>query len=105
MKRRINAVLQKYKDNIYVFMPVPGGYGRSSLDYIGFVRGQGFAIEAKREGGSPTERQLGVIEAIEAAGGEVFVVNSTESLVELDEWLLLEVRAKRGKRHVRNKRQ
>jgi len=86
-KRAINAVLANYKEYIYVNMPVPTGYGASALDYLGVCCGQGFAIEAKREKGRPTLRQLGVIERMEAAGAKVFVINSPETLEELDRWL------------------
>jgi hypothetical protein len=87
MKRAINAVLANYKGYVYVHMPVPTGYGASALDYLGFCCGRGFAIEAKREKGRPTLRQLGVIEQMEMAGVAVFVINSPETLAELDRWL------------------
>jgi hypothetical protein len=87
IKRSISAVLRKYKDYIYVHMPVPGGYGRSTLDYLCFVCGLGFAIEAKREDGKPTLRQQGVIEEMRRAGAKVFVVNGHKALEELDRWL------------------
>jgi hypothetical protein len=80
-------VLNKYHHFTYVYMPLPGGYGRSSLDYLGFCCGLGFAIEAKRPKGKPTPRQEGTIEDIERGGAKVFVVNDTSSLAELDSWL------------------
>ena len=71
VKRRIKEVLDKYrKYHIYVFMPVPGGYGVSTLDYLGFLCGFGFAIEA-----------------IEASGCPVFVVRDDQGLLLLDQWL------------------
>lgn len=87
VKRAISAVLQKYNPYIYYHMPVPGGYGRSALDYIGFVCGKGFAIEAKSFRNKPTPRQEGCIEAMQRAGAKVFVVNSNASLEVLDKWL------------------
>lgn len=87
VKRAISAVLQKYNPYIYYHMPVPGGYGRSALDYIGFICGFGFAIEAKSFRNKPTPRQEGCIEAMQRAGAKVFVVNSHASLQELDHWL------------------
>ena len=93
MKRAISAVLANYKGYVYVNMPVPTGYGTSALDYLGFCRAstdgeaRGFAIEAKREKGRPTLRQLGVIEQMKRAGARVFIINSPESLAELDQWL------------------
>ena len=87
VKRGIKAVLDKHGKHVYIFMPVPGGYGRSTLDYIGICCGCGFAIEAKREGGKPTDRQLGIIGNIERAGGKVFVINADKGLTELNDWL------------------
>jgi hypothetical protein len=70
-------------------MPVPTGYGRSSVDYLGFLAGFGFAIEAKRDGGKPTARQIGIIENIERAGAMVFVINDDESLAVFEDWCKL----------------
>ena len=95
MKWAINAVLANYKGCVYVNMPVPTGYGTSALDYLGFCRAstdgkaRGFAIEAKRPRAKPTPRQQGVIERMEAAGAKVFVINSPETLAELDQWLAI----------------
>ena len=94
VKRAIRAVLNKHAEHVYVHMPVPGGYGRSALDYIGFCCGLGFAVEAKRQGGEPTERQQGVIEDMERGGGKVFVIDGPPGLQELDEWLTTVVEAK-----------
>ncbi len=88
VKNKINKVLAKYReDHIWYYMPVPGGYGKSTLDYIGIFLGLGFAIEAKAPGKAPTDRQLGTIEQIQAARGKVFVINDDVGLIELDEWL------------------
>jgi hypothetical protein len=88
-KRAITEVLHKYKPEVYWYMPVPTGYGRSTLDYLGVVRGYGFAIEAKAPGKKPRPRQEMIIAEIRAAGGKVFVIDSPYSpeLEELDEWL------------------
>ena len=88
IKRKIRKVLAKYRDRgIYVYMPVPGGYGESSLDYLGFYYGHGFAIEAKRPGGKPTARQADNIRRIRASGAAVFVIDDEDGLQELDDWL------------------
>ena len=86
-KTKIKEVLAKYADHIYYFMPVPGGYGRTTIDYLGFAAGLGFAIEAKRPGGKPTEKQEVIIEDIERGGARVFVINSQDGLDALDNWL------------------
>jgi hypothetical protein len=87
VKAAIKTVLDKYRAYIYVYMPVPGGYGSSTLDYLGFCCGLGFAIEAKRPKGKPTSRQEGTIEDIRTSGARVFIVNDQTSLEVLDLWL------------------
>jgi hypothetical protein len=96
IKQKIRKVFNKYRlHGIYVYMPVPGGYGESSLDYLGFIYGHGFAVEAKRPGGKPTPRQEGIIERIQESGAIVFVVSDDESLASLDDWLLRIVQYKK----------
>lgn len=84
----IKAVLNKYKSrNIYYFMAVPSGYGESTLDYLGFLCGHGFAIEAKRTDGLPTARQKSTMAKIEAAGAKVFLIRDQDGVHLLDVWL------------------
>lgn len=77
VKAKLNRLLAKY-ETIYKFMPVPGGYGSSSLDYVLCVGGRFLAIETKAPGKQPTPRQHKIIEQIEAAGGLVFVFDGDE---------------------------
>jgi hypothetical protein len=87
-KRKIREVFNKYKSHgIYVYMPVPSGYGKSSLDYLGFICGLGFAVEAKAPGQKPKPRQEGIIEDIERGGVPVFVIDDDATLAKLDRWL------------------
>jgi hypothetical protein len=97
VKKKIKAVLDKYKesDYLYYYMPVPGGFGAQSLDYIGWYHSLAFAIEAKREGGVPTARQEGTIANMRLAGARVFVIDGESGVIELDEWLA-HVKADRG---------
>ena len=89
IKRKIRGVLDNYRNvsNIYTYMPVPGGFGAPSLDYLGCVNGMFFAIEAKRPGGKPTLRQLGTIQMLQSAGAAVFVISDDESLRVFERWL------------------
>jgi hypothetical protein len=80
IKRKINLLLATYGDDVYYFMPVPGGYGRRTVDYLGCVRGVFFAIEAKRPRAKPTPLQTGTLEQVSAANGNSFVVNDEASL-------------------------
>ena len=59
----------------------------ATLDYLGFACGIGFAIEAKREGGKPTRRQLVAIDQIQKSRTKVFVINSREAVDAMWEWL------------------
>jgi penicillin-binding protein-related factor A (putative recombinase) len=55
-------------------MPVPSGYGATTVDYLCCYRGHFFAIEAKAPGKVPTPRQDYVLEQIRLAGGSTFVI-------------------------------
>jgi hypothetical protein len=86
VKKSINKVLDKYKnDGIWYFMPVPSGYGKPTLDYIGFILGRGFAIEAKAPGKEPTERQELTIEDIRSSETKVFVIDGTDNTDTVDD--------------------
>lgn len=88
IKAAVNKVLAAYGKDIYKFMPVPGGFGPSSLDYILCVGGIFVAIEAKKPGGKTTARQNFIIRQIKDAGGKVFVIDNDHSwIVELSEFL------------------
>lgn len=87
-KRKINAILKKHEDGIYYYMPVPAGYGKQTVDYLGCFRGHFFAIEAKAPGKKPTPRQEGVLDHVRAAGGRTFEIDGTEKgLRDLEAWL------------------
>lgn len=83
VKTKIKKVLNR--PFLWYDMPVPGGYGKSSLDFVGFFLGHGFAIEAKAPGKKPTSRQEGTIADIEASGAKVFVIDGDTT--ELEIWL------------------
>lgn len=72
-------------------MPVPGGYGRPMLDYIGALHGRAFAIETKAPGKEPSPRQQGTIGDMRAAGIMVFVIDDTDDypMTPLVEWTKL----------------
>lgn len=78
---RIKAAARKTLKSfpgIYNFMPVPSGYGQSSLDEIICVRGMFVAVEYKAPGKVPTPRQEIMIEKIQIAGGIVYVCDSID---------------------------
>lgn len=87
IKKRVSALLKEYAPELWYTMPVPSGYGESTLDYIGCFHKHFFAVETKAPGKRPTPRQSVIINQIEAAGGRVFVVSDDEGLMLLSHWL------------------
>ncbi len=84
VKAKVTALL-KGLDAVYYHMPVPGGFGGTTLDYIGCYRGRFFGIETKKPGAKPTDRQKQIIASIERAGGVAFVIDGDTQ--ELEEWI------------------
>jgi hypothetical protein len=78
---KIKAAVKKELDrypNHYREMPVPGGFGKSGLDFTICFFGKFMAVETKAPGGKPTPRQEERIREIKAAGGVVIVVDTIE---------------------------
>lgn len=78
VKKAVTTVLKNHA-GVYFYMPVPSGYGRKSLDYIGCYRGRFFAIETKAPGKEPTDLQDITIASMKEAGAAVFVIDGVES--------------------------
>lgn len=70
---------------MYRHMPVPYGYGASTLDYLICYRGRFIAVETKAPGKKPTDRQKMIIQQILAAGGVALVVDGDTALEQLRE--------------------
>lgn len=85
VKKKVSAYLRTI-DGLWYTMPVPGGYGQSTLDYLCCYRGRFFAIETKAPGKKPTDRQYYVMEDIRHAGGMTFVVDD-EEFNHVKEWI------------------
>jgi len=87
VKAKVSALLKTYKGLFYT-MPVPSGYGESTLDYLGCYRGWFFAIETKAPAGGtpePTARQKEIIRKMREAGASVFVTDGNLSAIQ--NWL------------------
>ena len=82
IKHLINQILSTYP-NLYRFMPVPSGYGTTTIDYLCCYKGHFFGIEAKAPGKVPTPRQDYVLEQIRLAGGTTFVIDGAPGLAAL----------------------
>ena len=87
VKAAVKRVLSDH--SLYGWWPVPFGYGENSLDYIGCMSRQFFAVETKAPGKKLTRNQMHCAARICRAGGTVFVVDDVESpvLQELERFL------------------
>ena len=88
VKQKIKVVLETYREQgvLYYYMNVPVGYGKSTLVYLGFLLGFGFAIEAKAPDKKPSERQLGIIEDIARSQTPVFIIDGIPALTKFNDW-------------------
>lgn len=88
VKNKIKKILDKYKSNTYVYMPVPGGFGKPGLDFHCAISGNAFNIEAKVPGKKPTPRQEQTIQEMRQGGVTVFVIDGAQDQLDaLDAWL------------------
>lgn len=81
----------KHLDSIgaWHFRPFMAGYGKSGVsDIIFCYNGRFGAIEVKREGKEPTERQWLRMKEIEKAGGKAFWGTAEKVIPEINTWNL-----------------
>jgi hypothetical protein len=84
VKAMVKRRLQKeFGDKLYWFMPVQNGMGAPALDFFCCAFGRFLAIETKKPGGKMTPRQLTTRDAIVAAHGTVWVVDSEKDITTL----------------------
>jgi hypothetical protein len=76
IKRLVRARLKEL--GVYQFWPVQSAWGTTTLDILVCYRGSFVGLEIKRPGGEPTARQVLTMQAIEDAGGQVYVIDSIE---------------------------
>jgi len=88
VKAKVRELLRQY-DGMYLYMPVPTGFGQTTLDFLGCYRGRFFSIETKAEGKQPTLRQMTLLQDIDRAMGRTFIISGVNSPVidQLREWL------------------
>ena len=77
-KDAIRALLKEI--GAWYYMPVPVGYGRSTVDFLVCYKGRFYGIEAKRADGKGvvTPAQTREIEDVRAAGGWACVEDTLE---------------------------
>ena len=94
-KARLKKLLSEY--DVYYEMPVPGGYGKSSLDFVCCVMGFYIQIETKAGKKDMTPRQKSIARQVEKAGGRAFLYNDDpKTHEELETWLRLNTESLRN---------
>lgn len=88
VKKKITAVLKKYSAVVLYDMPVPGGFGKSQLDYTCCYLGRYLIIEAKAPGNYLTALQLKMCADYFQMGAKVFIISTDEGVSALDRYLV-----------------
>lgn len=86
VKTAIKKLLDKH--GCWYYMPVPGGYGEATLDFLCARNGRMFAIEAKAPGKSATPRQRVTIGKMRKHKIPCWVEDSS-TIDELEAWILI----------------
>ncbi len=88
IKQRLKKALQKKcGEKLYLYMPVPAGYGSATLDFLGSYRGFAFAIETKAPGKDLTPRQKVVAMNIRKSDTPVFTVRTDTDIALVLGWV------------------
>jgi hypothetical protein len=77
VKAAVNKIFVLYPET-YVFMSVPYGYGKSTIDYLACHYGEFIGVETKAPGEVPTPRQEDIIWDINTARGVTFVIDNVD---------------------------
>ena len=77
VKQKVREVLARYK-GVYLYMPVPTGFGKTTLDFLGCYNRLFFAIETKKKDGVLTEKQKITIKELMRAGAMVFLIKGVD---------------------------
>jgi hypothetical protein len=88
VKKAVNKVFALYPET-YVFMSVPYGYGKSTIDYLACHYGEFIGVETKAPGETPTPRQEDIIWDINIARGVTFVIDNVDAVGPLSVYLEL----------------
>jgi hypothetical protein len=85
VKSSVRKLLARYQ-GMYSYWPVPGGFGRATVDVIGCYRRRFFAAEVKAPGKKPTLRQTQTLAEVQAAMGKTFIVDGDDGIEEMRQW-------------------
>ena len=85
-KLKVEVMAMLNEAGAWTFMPVPTGMQAATLDFMGCYKGHFFAIETKKPGEVPTERQTLCMKRIKNAGGFAIWGDSIERIRTLFSW-------------------
>lgn len=91
VKDKVKRILARHHPQLYAHWPVQAGFGSPTLDCIGAIYGQAFAIEVKQSGKLPTPRQLLTMRGMKQAGYQVFLIDGDKfPYAVLERWIALQ---------------
>lgn len=96
VKQLVKRLLEAYEPDVYYEMHVPGGWGKSGVDFNVVARGRALYIETKRPGKELTGLQRVRLLSAWRAGAACYVIHGSVGLDALERWL---VRAGCKRRH------
>lgn len=79
LKKQVKAYLKSIGAQYY--MPVPGGFGKQSVDFLCCINGRYVAIETKKPGKGATKRQDIFLTEVQEAGGIGFCCDTYDSFL------------------------
>lgn len=90
IKKKLDQMLKKYHSIVWYFCPQAGAFGRAGVpDRIVCVGGHFIGIEVKADAKKrPTKLQEKCMADIEKVGGRCFLVNSDETIVAVEHFIL-----------------
>jgi hypothetical protein len=79
LKENVKVILDAL--GAYYYMPVPTGYGATTLDFLCCIDGIFVAIETKSPGNKPTRLQEVKLELVQKAGGIAIWGDNIDSII------------------------
>jgi len=81
LKEEVKAYLDMVR--AFYWMPVPSGYGKSAVDFIGCHKGIFFAIETKVKPNKVTKLQEAFMDDVSLAGGVTCVAYDIQAVIDM----------------------
>ena len=86
VKKMVRTCLNSF-EGCYYSMPVPGGFGKSDLDFVCSYKGFYFQIETKAPGNWLTPLQRNTARLVYLSGATVFIISTREGVDALYRYL------------------